>query len=153
LLLHRVRRIRQSEQQTLTAADFFDRNNILDERQIIIRPRSFLPLLLLAILLPAALAKGRNVTPNLPVTTSFADADAAGAVADIQSDALGSYYYGVDAVTSYLTAGGYNGIIWGDWQFGTVNSTLRKVSVSFANPILVADEGRQIQIRHSPPRL
>jgi len=99
---------------------------------------------LLMFLAATAFAKDPQRFSNLPVTTTFANADASGVVADIQSDALGSYFDGVDAVTSYLTAGGYNGIVWGDWQFGTLNSTVRKVSVSFANPIQVADRGTAI---------
>ena len=99
---------------------------------------------LLMFLAATAFAKDPQRFSNLPVTTTFANADASGVVADIQSDALGSYFDGVDAVTSYLTAGGYNGIVWGDWQFGTLNSTVRKVSVSFANPIQVADGGTAI---------
>src|SRR5207249_1546253 len=91
-----------------------------------------------------ACAKGPQRFSNLAVTTTFANADASGVVADIQSDALGSYFNGVDAVTSYLTTNGYNSIVWGDWQFGALNSTVRKVSVSFANPIQVADGGTAI---------
>jgi hypothetical protein len=106
--------------------------------------RTLLIFLLAGTLVPAALGKGRNSPSNLPVTTSFANVDASGAVADIQDDAQGSYFDGVDAVTSFLTVNGYNGIVWGDWQFGTLNSTIRKVSVSFANPILVADGGTAI---------
>ena len=63
---------------------------------------------------------------------------------DIQSDGLGSYYDGVDADTSFLTTNGYNGIVWGDWQFGTLNSTMRKVSISFVNSISVVNGGTAI---------
>ena len=45
---------------------------------------------------------------------------------------------------SFLTTNGYNGIVWGDWQFGTLNSTTRKVSISFASPIQVANGGTAI---------
>src|SRR5439155_842615 len=86
-------------------------------------------------------AKGPQRPSNLPVTTAFANTDASDTIADIQSDALGSYFDGVDAVTSFLTVNGYNGIIWGDWQFGTLNSATRKVSISFANPIQLANGG------------
>jgi hypothetical protein len=86
-----------------------------------------------------AYAKGHQ-PPNLPLTTNLESTDALGAVGDIQSDGLGSYLDGVDAITSFLTSNGYNGIVWGDWQFDALNSTTRKVSLSFANPIPV-DQG------------
>src|SRR6266581_7367569 len=92
--------------------------------------RSFVLVLLAA----ASFAKGPQRLSNLPITTTFANADASSAMADIQSDGQGSYFDGVEAVTSFLTTNGYNGIVWGDWQFGTLNSTTRKVSLSFANP-------------------
>jgi hypothetical protein len=57
---------------------------------------------------------------------------------------VGPYFDGVNAVTSFLTTNGYNGIVWGDWQFGTLNSTTRKVSISFASPIQVANGGTAI---------
>src|SRR5207302_10894006 len=76
--------------------------------------------------------------------TDLLAVDASSAVADIQSDALGSYFDGVNSVTSFLTTNGYNGIVWGDWQFGTLNSTTRKVSISFANPIQVTNGGTAI---------
>jgi len=88
-----------------------------------------------------ALAKGPQQLSNLPITTTLLSADSSTAVTDIQSDLQGSYFDGVAAVTSFLTTNGYNGIVWGDWQFGTLNSTTRKVSISFANPIQVASGG------------
>jgi len=91
-----------------------------------------------------ALAKGPQQVSNLPITTTLLSTDSSGTIADIQSDSLGSYYDGVEAVTSFLTTNGYNGIVWGDWQFGTLNSTARKVSISFANPIQVANGGTAI---------
>jgi len=101
---------------------------------------------LVALVLPALLtvpsfAKGPRQLSNLPVTSIFPSADASGSVSDIQSDGLGPYFDGVEAVTSFLTTNGYNGIVWGDWQFGTLNSTSRKVGLSFANPIQVANGG------------
>jgi len=78
---------------------------------------------------------------NLSITTTFASTDASDAIADIQSDTMGSYLDGVGGVTSFLTTNGYNGIVWGDWQFGTLNSTTRMVSISFAAPIQVANGG------------
>jgi hypothetical protein len=100
--------------------------------------------LLLLLLATTAFAKGPQQPVNLPTTTTFANADSSGAVADIQSDGLGSYLDSVDAVTSFLTTNGYNGIVWGDWQFGTLNSTTRKVSISLASPIQVTNGGTAI---------
>src|SRR5437899_3413157 len=102
--------------------------------------RSFLLIFLAA----TSFAKGPQQPSNLPITTTLLSADSAGTVADIQSDAQGSYFDGVGGVTSFLTTNGYNGIVWGDWQFGTLNSTARKVSISFANPIQVANGGTAI---------
>src|ERR1700693_5583640 len=99
--------------------------------------RSFLLIFLVAI----SFAKAPPKLNNLPITTTLNNTDACGALADIQSDALGSYFDGVEAVTSFLTTNGYNGFVWGDWQFGTLNSTTRKVSISFAIPIPVVNGG------------
>lgn len=99
--------------------------------------RSFMLIFLAA----TSFAKGPQRLSNQPITTTFANADASGAMADIQSDGLGSYFDGVGGVTSFLTTNGYNGIVWGDWQFGTLNSTTRLVSISLANPIPVANGG------------
>src|SRR6266568_1585349 len=102
--------------------------------------RSFLLVLLAA----TSFAKGPQRLSNLPITTTFANADASSAMADIQSDGQGSYFDGVGGVTSFLTTNGYNGQIWGDWQFGTLNSTARKVSISFVNPIQPASGGTAV---------
>ena len=102
--------------------------------------RSFLLIFLAA----TSFAKGPQQPSNLPMTTTLLSADSAGTVADIQSDGQGSYFDGVGGVTSFLTTNGYNGIVWGDWQFGTLNSTTRKVSISFANPVQVANGGTAI---------
>jgi hypothetical protein len=91
----------------------------------------------------AAFANGRQLN-NLPITTALLSTDQSGAITDIQSDGLGAYFDGVDAGTSFLTTNGYNGIVWGDWQFGTLSSTTRKVSISFANPIPVTNGGTAI---------
>jgi hypothetical protein len=99
---------------------------------------------LLIFLATTSLAKGPQQPSNLPITTTLLSADSSGTLADIQSDAQGSYFDGVGSVGSFLTTNGYNGIIWGDWQFGTLNSTTRKVSISFANPIQVANGGTAI---------
>ena len=97
-----------------------------------------------ALLVTASFAKGPQRLSNLPITTTFLNADTSGAIADIQNDGLGSYFDGVEAVTSFLTTNVYNGLVWGDWQFGTLNSTTRKVSLSFASPIQVADGGTAV---------
>jgi hypothetical protein len=78
-----------------------------------------------------------SIPSTLPVTSTFASYDTANNVADIHSDGLdgGTYYNGVDAVTTYLTCNGYNHQAFGDWQFDALNSTVRKVGISFANPI------------------
>lgn len=96
--------------------------------------------LVVLLLCTISFAKG-PAPPNLSVTTILAYTDASGIAADFQSDGLGSYFDNLDSVTSFLTANGYNGIVWGDWQFGTLNSTTRKVNISFANPISVASGG------------
>lgn len=100
--------------------------------------------LLLFFLVSTSFAKGPQRLVNLPVTATLAATDASGAVADIQSDGLGPYFNGVDAVTSFLTTNGYNGIVWGDWQFDALSSTARRVSISFASPIQVATGGTTI---------
>jgi hypothetical protein len=102
--------------------------------------RSFLLIFLAAI----AFAKGPQRLSNLPVTTAFAYTDSSGTIADIQSDGVGSYFDGVGGVTSFLTTNGYNGIVWGDWQFGTLNSTTRLVNISFGSPIQVMNGGTAI---------
>src|SRR5437868_6157296 len=96
---------------------------------------------LLIFVAAAAFAGGPKQLSNLPITTDLLSVDGSDAIADIQNDALGPYHDGLAAVTSFLTTNGYNGIVWGDWQFGTLNSTTRKVSISFANPIQVANGG------------
>src|SRR5215831_18272098 len=97
--------------------------------------------LLLIVLASITFVNGPQPLSNLPITTAFAMTDASGAVAEIQSDSLGPYHDGVDGVTSFLTTNGYNGIVWGDWQFGTLNSATRKVYISFMNPIPVINGG------------
>jgi hypothetical protein len=95
----------------------------------------------LASLSAIAFANKPNQPSNLSITTVLESNDLSGAVASIQSDSLGPYHDGVDAVTSFLTTNGYNHLVWGDWQFGTLNSTTRKVSVGFTNPIPVVNGG------------
>lgn len=91
-----------------------------------------------------AFAKGGQQLSNLSVTTTFDNMDASGTLADIQSDGLGSYFDGVGGVTSILTTNGYNSIVWGDWQFGTLSSTSRTVSISFANAIQPSSGGTAV---------
>jgi hypothetical protein len=57
----------------------------------------------LAFLTAASFAKGPQRLSNLPITATFANVDASGAIDDIQSDGLGSYFDGVGGVTSFLT--------------------------------------------------
>src|SRR5205814_6888868 len=87
---------------------------------------------------------GRQVLQNLPITTDLLSADASGAITDIQSDGAGYYFNGVDGITSFLTTNGYNGIVWGDWQFDALSSLNRKVSIAFTSPIQVADGGTAV---------
>jgi hypothetical protein len=102
--------------------------------------RSFL-LIFLAV---TAFAKGSQRLSNLPITATFADTDTSGVVADVQSDGQGSYFNGVGGVTSFLTTNGYNGIVWGDWQFDALNSPTRMVNISFAHSISVANGGTAV---------
>jgi hypothetical protein len=57
---------------------------------------------------------------NISVTTYFSDTDSGGNPSWISSDGSGAYHDGVDGVMSILTTNGYNGILWGDWQFDTL---------------------------------
>ena len=102
--------------------------------------RSFLLIFLAATLY----AKGSPRLSNLPITATFSSTDTSGVVADVQSDGLGSYSNNIAGVTSFLTTNGYNGIVWGDWQFDALSSTTRMVSISFANPISVANGGTAV---------
>ena len=97
--------------------------------------------LLLILLAATTFAKGPQHLSNLPITATFASTNSSGVVTDIQSDGGGSYLDGIGGVTSFLTTNGYNGIVWGDWQFDTLSSTTRLVSLSFVNPIPVANGG------------
>jgi hypothetical protein len=108
-------------------------------------------LLLVVFVVPALAATvfskgnaGKGKVSNLPVTTDLQTNDLAGYVSDIQNEGLGVYHDGVDSVTSFLTTNGYNGIVWGDWQFGTLDSTTRKVTFSFTSPIALADGGTAV---------
>jgi hypothetical protein len=65
----------------------------------------------------------------IPVTTIISDIDANGLSATIASDG-GSYVQGANGVASWLTSNGYNGIAFGDWQFGVYDSPSRRVNES-----------------------
>ncbi len=97
--------------------------------------------LLLILVAVVTFAKGSPKVSNLSITTDLLDTDASNVTTDIQQDGLGPYHDGVGGVTSFLTTNGYNGIVWGDWQFGTLSSTTRLVSISFANSIPVSNGG------------
>ncbi len=79
----------------------------------------------------------QKIPSTLPITSTFFSSDAGNNPTDIQSDGLDgqTYYDGQDAVTTYLTCNGYNGQAFADWQFSTLNSTVRKVGISFQNAI------------------
>src|SRR5262245_58377247 len=59
---------------------------------------------------------GRNRS-DISVTTEVVDFDPAGNPYTISSDGRGSYFNGVDGVTSIFTANTYNCVPTGDWQF------------------------------------
>src|SRR5512146_2754554 len=85
--------------------------------------------------------------PNaLPITSTFLSYDANNNLADIQSDGLsgGTYYNGVNGVTTFLTCNGYNHQAFGDWQFDALSSTTRTVSIGFVNPIQVSTGGTAV---------
>ncbi len=96
-----------------------------------------------AIPVPCFATCSPKIPGTLPITSTFLSYDSSNAVADIQSDGLtgGTYYNGVDGVTSFLTCNGYNRQAFGDWQFGTLDSTVRRVSLSFANPVQPSSGG------------
>lgn len=73
---------------------------------------------------------GGNLPPTVSVTTILGDVDSYGVAADIASDGGGPYVDNVGGVTSYLTANGYNGIAYGDWQFLKNTTTARRISFS-----------------------
>ncbi len=109
--------------------------------------------LLLVCFATAAFAKGPQQPSNLPITTDLLSADTSSAVTDIQSDALGPYHDGVGAVTSFLTTNGYNGIVWGDWQFGTLDSTTRKLVSALRTRFRSQTVEPLFPIHLSPPRM
>jgi len=90
----------------------------------------------LALALSLAPQQGHAAPPsghpaNISVTTYFSDTDSGGNPSWIASDGNGAYHDGADGVMSILTTNGYNGIVWGDWQFQTYGSTTRTVGHLF----------------------
>lgn len=102
-------------------------------------------LLLTALLVaaPCSASCTKSMPASLPITSTFLGLDSANNVTDIQGDGLqgNTYYNGANGVTSFLTCNGYNHQAYGDWQFDTLNSTVRTVSLSFVNPIPVSAGG------------
>jgi hypothetical protein len=68
---------------------------------------------------------GGKLPATLPVTTILSGTDSYGMPADIAGGTYGDN-------TGYLTANGYNGIAYGDWQF--LKSTTGSISFSFGMP-------------------
>lgn len=76
---------------------------------------------------------GGKLPATLPVTTILSSTDSYGMPADIAGGTYGDN-------TGYLTANGYNGIAYGDWQF--LKSTTGSISFSFGMPgeaVLIGD--------------
>jgi hypothetical protein len=94
-------------------------------------------LLGLAVAVPSFAKCSPSIPSTLSITSTFFRADPSNNATQIQSDGLdgGTYYNGVDGVTTYLTCNGYNGQAFGDWQFDALSSNVRTVSISFANAI------------------
>ena len=72
---------------------------------------------------------GGKLPATLPVTTILASTDSYGMPADITGGTYGD-------TTGYLTANGYNGIAYGDWQFlkGLYGSTTGSISYTLGMP-------------------
>jgi hypothetical protein len=76
---------------------------------------------------------GGKLPATLPVTTILSATDSYGMPADIAGGTYGDN-------TGYLTANGYNGIAYGDWQF--LKSTTGRILFSFGMPgeaVLIGD--------------
>ncbi len=99
----------------------------------------------------SSLGKGGGHPSNIPLTTYFSDLDSSGLPADIASDGLGAYSDGVAGVTSFLTTNGYNGIVWGDWQFDTYSSTTRAVNHSLDAADAVQPGDPHYTVTANPP--
>jgi hypothetical protein len=100
-------------------------------------------LLALVAVVPSFAKCSPKIPSTLPITSTFFSSDLARNATDIQSDGLsgGTYYNNADGVTTYLTCNGYNGQAFGDWQFDALNSPVRRVSLSFQNPIPQSNGG------------
>ena len=107
---------------------------------------------LLVVLQPkGSLAKGGPPPSNIPITTYFSNLDANGLPADIGSDGLGAYSDGAAGVTSFLTTNGYNGIVWGDWQFDSYGSATRGVNHSLDPDDTVQPGDPHYTVTANPP--
>jgi hypothetical protein len=87
----------------------------------------------------------------IPVTTIITDLDSNGLQSTIASDGLGPYGHGVNGVTSWLTSNGYNGIAFGDWQFGVYDSPSRLVNESLLSEDAVQPGDPHYTAPASPP--
>lgn len=94
---------------------------------------------------------GGNFRTTIGVTTYFSAADANGYSATISEDGGGAYRDGVDGVSSFLTANGYNCIRYGDWQFGTYDSPSRAVAQSLLPEDAVQPGDPHYQATANPP--
>ena len=74
-------------------------------------------LLTLIIIAPRIASAGCPRRSDASVTTTVVDLDPAGNPYTIASDGGGTYFNGVDGVTSILTGNTYNCVATGDWQF------------------------------------
>jgi hypothetical protein len=103
-------------------------------------------LVTLLLALPCFATCSPKIPSTLPITSTFLSYEVNNNITDIQSDGLsgGTYYNGVDGVTTFLTCNGYNHQAFGDWQFDALSSTVRTLSISFANPIQVSAGGTAV---------
>lgn len=103
-------------------------------------------LVTLLLALPCFATCSPKIPSTLPITSTFLSYDVNNNINDIQSDGLsgGTYYNDVNGVTTFLTCNGYNHQAFGDWQFDALSSTVRTLSISFANPIQVSAGGTAV---------
>ena len=100
-------------------------------------------LITLLFVIPCVATCSPKIPSTLPITSTFSSYDLNSALTDIQSDGLSgeTYYNGLNGVTTFLTCNGYNHQTYGDWQFDALSSSVRTVSISFANPIPMSAGG------------
>ncbi len=93
----------------------------------------------------AAVGFAKQITSDIPVTTTLADFDPTGTPYYLHSDGGGFYPDGVNSVVSILVANGYNRIVDGDWRLDAAGSTVRTVGITFdpANAVQPGDPGYQ----------